>query len=85
MHLTIRLFAHLREAAAAEAVAVDVADGATVADVRAAAARAVPALAPYVARPEEGVRVAASLRFVDDDHVIGPAEDVAFIPPVGGG
>lgn len=81
MKLAVRLFAMLRDAHGADAVTVDLPEGATASDLKAAVAKASPALAPWMDR----VRVAAALAFVSDSHVLAAAEDVALIPPVSGG
>lgn len=85
MHVSIKLFATLKDLACAPVIAVEAAEGSTVADLRAAVAKAVPALAELVASAQGGVRVAAALQFVAEDHVLVPGEDLALIPPVGGG
>ena len=76
--VTVRLFAQLRDLFGGDTVAV-AAD--TVAGLRLALNALCPAAAPLLAR----CRVAVNLEFVDDDHAVTPADEVAAIPPVSGG
>ena len=76
--VTVRLFAQLRDLFGGDAVAV-AAD--TVAGLRGALTALQPAAAPLLGR----CRVAVNLEFVDDDHAVTPADEVALIPPVSGG
>ncbi len=76
--VTVRLFAQLRDLFGGDTVAV-AAD--TVAGLRLALNALRPAAAPLLAR----CRVAVNLEFVDDDHAVTPADEVAVIPPVSGG
>lgn len=77
----VRLFASHREAAGKASAEVDLADGATVADLRRALAQALPALAS-VELP--GV-FAVNGSFAPDSARIRPGDDVALFPPVSGG
>ncbi|MBA4063957.1 MAG: molybdopterin converting factor subunit 1 [Isosphaera sp.] len=77
----VLLFAAARDLAAADAVAVELPAGATVADLRAALAARVPGLAPLLRRSS----VAVNHDFAEDDRVIAPADELAVIPPVSGG
>ncbi len=81
---TVLLFAHPRElAGGAASVLLELAPGASVADARAALARAHPALAPALAT----ARLAAGDALVDaanERDTPCPAE-LALIPPVSGG
>ena len=79
--LPVLLFAAARDLAGAESAAVELPAGATVADLRAELARRFPALASLLAKSA----VAVNHDFADDTHVIGPADEVAVIPPVSGG
>jgi molybdopterin converting factor subunit 1 len=81
VHVTIRLFARLRELAGASELTREVADGSTALDVWNALAREFPRLADYttavsVAVNEEYARLGASVR---------DGDDIAFLPPVSGG
>lgn len=81
MTLTVHLFAAARDLAGAAAVPVDLPTAATVADLRAALAARVPALAALLARSA----VAVDHDFADDAHVLTATAEVAVIPPVSGG
>ena len=76
--VTVRLFAQLRDLFGSDTVAVE---ARTVAGLRESLAASHPAAAPLLAR----CRVAVNLEFVDDDHAVTPADEVAVIPPVSGG
>ena len=81
MHVTVRLFARLRELAGASELRRDVADGSTALDVWNGLSAEFPALAGYtraisVAVNEEYARLSAPVR---------DGDEVAFLPPVSGG
>jgi len=80
MTLTVKLFARARDLAGAT-VDVDVADGASVAALRAALAAARPALAGFLSR----CAVAVNGEYAADGHAVGPGDEVAVLPPVSGG
>lgn len=81
MTVVVRLFARAREVAGTDSMAVDVADGASVANIRAALVARIPAAAELIARSAVGVNG----EYADDEHVVGPADEIALIPPVSGG
>jgi molybdopterin converting factor subunit 1 len=81
MKVRVLLFAAGRELAGAAEVEIDLASGATVAELRRALARRVPALEPLLAHS----RFAVDADFVTDDTPLAPADEVACIPPVSGG
>ena len=76
--VTVRLFAQMRDLFGGESVAVE---ARTVLGLRLALIALHPAAAPLLTR----CRVAVNLAFVDDDHAMTPADEVAVIPPVSGG
>ena len=81
MHVTIRLFARLRELAGAPELRREVPDGSTAQDVWNALAAEFPALVDYtkaisVAVNEDYARLTARVR---------DGDDIAFLPPVSGG
>jgi molybdenum cofactor biosynthesis protein MoaC/molybdopterin converting factor subunit 1 len=82
MQVELRLFAMLRERAGRESVALELPDGATVADALAAAARE-PGLEELL--PDLPVRVAVNREYASDDAPIAPGDELALIPPVSGG
>lgn len=79
--LTVRLFALIREKVGREAIALEVPAGTTVGELGARLREAEPAVAPYL----EASRVAVNLAFAPKDQVLAAGDDVALIPPVGGG
>ena len=81
MEIEVRLFGGLAEHAGNARTRVEVADDATVADLRAALATAHPSLAPLLPR----VNVAVDLEVVRDGHALAGAREVAVLPPVAGG
>ena len=81
MHVTIRLFARLRELAGGPELTRELPDGATASDAWQALAVEFPALADYTrivscAVNEEYARLTATLK---------DGDEVAFLPPVSGG
>lgn len=81
MNLQVKLFAALREHAGAERLQLDVPDGTTADGLKRLVRGVEPALAPYL----EATRVAVNLAFALPDQVLQAGDDVALIPPVGGG
>jgi molybdopterin synthase catalytic subunit len=77
----VLLFGPAREAAGSDRVPVRVDGPATAAVVLAALERAHPALASLLPR----TRVAVNRRYVDADSPVAPGDEIAVIPPVGGG
>jgi molybdopterin converting factor subunit 1 len=80
MIVTIHLFALPRELVGPSAE-VDMPDGATVAQLRAALALRYPVLDPLLAYSA----IAVNHDFADDSRVIFRGDEVAVIPPVSGG
>ncbi|MHC4960286.1 MAG: MoaD/ThiS family protein [Planctomycetota bacterium] len=78
MSVTVRLWAGVKEAAGQAELSVD---GATVAEVRAALAAAVPAVAERLAY----CRYALDDTFVAEDAAVADGATVDVIPPVSGG
>lgn len=81
MTLRVRLFARARDLAGADVISVDLAPGATVADLRSRLAAQCPALAALLARSA----FAVDNEFVADHLALGPEAEVALLPPVSGG
>jgi molybdopterin synthase catalytic subunit len=77
----VLLFAGLRERAGRETIEVDLAAGATAADLLAEIERSHPDWSDRLG----ACRVAAGQEFVDAGHVLNPGEEIALIPPVSGG
>lgn len=80
MTVTVRLFARLRELAAADALTVDV-ETPTVAGVRAAVAARLPVGRELIARSA----VAVNGEYAAETQTVTGADEVALIPPVSGG
>ncbi|MFA9443795.1 molybdenum cofactor biosynthesis protein MoaE [Egicoccus sp. AB-alg6-2] len=81
VEVEVRLFGGLAEHAGGARTRVEVADDATVADLRPALAAKHPALAPLLAR----VNVAVDLEVAGEDRSLAGAREVAVLPPVAGG
>lgn len=77
----VRLFGPAREAAGSGRAGVEVEPGATAADVVRALAGRFPALEPLLPR----ARVAVNLAYVDASTPVEEGDEVAILPPVGGG
>ena len=81
MDVTVRLFASLREHAGTGTLALDLADGATVADaiaeLRGGALAGLPENAPFV--------TAVAREYVKPDHALVQGDELALVPPVSGG
>jgi molybdopterin synthase catalytic subunit len=81
LRVDIRLFAVARQRAGRDSLGVDLAEGATVADLKRALADASPALAPIV----PALLIAIDNEYAPDGSPIPPGARVAAIPPVSGG
>lgn len=74
VELTVRVFAGLRARFGGERVTVELPDRATAADLLAA-----------LGLPERSCIVAVERTYVEGDHRLDPATEIALIPPVSGG
>jgi MoaE-MoaD fusion protein len=81
VRVEVRLFGGLAGRVGSSRIGVELADGATVADLRRAIADAHPSLAPLLAR----TNVAVDLEVARDDRPLADAREVALLPPVAGG
>jgi MoaE-MoaD fusion protein len=81
VRIEVRLFGGLAERAGASRTTVEVADDATVADLRRAVAAAHPEIAPLLDR----VNVAVDLEVARADQPLAGAREFALLPPVAGG
>jgi molybdopterin converting factor subunit 1 len=77
----VKLFAIARQVVGAETVEVDVADGATVGELR----RTLVSTYPALARTMPLMMVAVAAEYATDQTVINAQDEVALIPPVSGG
>jgi molybdopterin converting factor subunit 1 len=81
MIVRVKLFAVAKQTAGADAIDLEVADQATVADVRRALVAAVPALSPAA----KFLLFAVDAEYAADQTVVSAKSEVACIPPVSGG
>jgi molybdopterin synthase catalytic subunit len=82
MHISVRLFAVLKDRAGTDRVELDLAgDSATLIQLKEAIAQRVPAIAPLLSQ----VRVAINEELAAAGALISEKDDVALIPPVSGG
>jgi molybdopterin converting factor subunit 1 len=81
MKVHVRAFAGLVAMIGAREIEVEVRDGATVADVRAAVAAAYPQVEAML----RNVVCAVGEEYVEDEYVVREGDVVALIPPVSGG
>jgi molybdopterin converting factor subunit 1 len=81
MKIVVRFFARARDLAGAAAMTVELADGATVGDLRRRLATDHPALANLLERSA----FAVNDEFADNDLTFPPDAEVALLPPVSGG
>ena len=81
MKVRVQFFAQLRDLAAAEELIVDLAKGASVADLLEKIYAKVPALRSR----DKSILVGAGLEFVDRNYKLTPGEEISIMPPVQGG
>ena len=79
--VSVRLFGPAREAVGADAIDLALPERATAAEALAALAAAYPALVALLPR----TRVAVNLAYVDPGTRLEPGDEIAIVPPVGGG
>jgi len=81
VHVTVRLFARLRELAGASELPREVPDGGTALDVWNGLTREFPALADYT----KAISVAVNEEYSRLTVSVHDGDDIAFLPPVSGG
>jgi molybdopterin converting factor subunit 1 len=81
MTVTIKLFAAAREMIGAEAVSLELPEGATIADSKRTLTQMFPRIAGLLSRSV----VARNQDYALDTDVIEPGDELAVIPPVSGG
>ena len=81
MKVSVKLFARAKELAGSATLAVELREGATVADLRAALTGVNPALAAFLPR----CTVAVNDEVADDDATLSEGAELAVLPPVSGG
>jgi len=77
----VRLFAGLHDVVGRREVELELAEGASVADLRDELARRYPAVVPLMST----LVCAVNEEYVANDHRLSPEDEVALIPPVSGG
>jgi molybdopterin converting factor subunit 1 len=81
MHVTVRLFARLRDLTGAAELARDLPEGATAAAAWDALTREFPALTAYTA----SVSCAVNEEYARTSQALKDGDEIAFLPPVSGG
>ena len=81
MKLEVKLFAVAKEAAGRDVLIVEIEPGATVADLRTALIKQIPALKGAM----DHVRFAVNQDYADERMPLLPDSEIACIPPVSGG
>src|SRR3990170_3904948 len=81
MNVNVRLFAGLHDLLGQREIRIELADNATVAELRRELARRYPVVTPYLPT----LICAVDEEYVDTEHLLKDGDDVAIIPPVSGG
>jgi molybdopterin converting factor subunit 1 len=81
MHVTVRLFALIREKAGTDCLALNLADGAVVEQAIEVVRQQHPVLEPYL----DNLRFSLRMDFVEADTALRDGDEVVLIPPVSGG
>lgn len=81
MNIEVKLFAAARQAANQEMLEVEIAEGATVQQLKAELGRQFPPLKSML----DHLLVAIDTEYAGADQVLQAGQDIALIPPVSGG
>jgi len=81
MKVRVQFFAQLRDLATAQELIVDLAKGASVAELL----EKIYAKAPALRSRDKSILVGAGLEFVDRNYKLTPGEEISIMPPVQGG
>jgi molybdopterin converting factor subunit 1 len=81
MNVRVKLFAVAKELAGCDELTIDLPQGATVGDLRAA----VMSTSPMLARIVPHALWAVGVKYANDDTPLNEQSEVALIPPVSGG
>ncbi|HTM54045.1 MAG TPA: MoaD/ThiS family protein [Pirellulales bacterium] len=81
MKVRVRLFAVARELSSCDSLEIELPEGSTIGDLRAAVAKRVPAIQEIL----PGVMFAIGTSYASNKTPLEPDAEVACIPPVSGG
>ena len=81
MHITVKLFALMREKAGTDTVSLEVPEGANLTQAVAALVRQYPVLEPYMRQ----YTLCLTYGFCRSGTILAPGDELALIPPVSGG
>lgn len=81
MKVSVRLFAVAKQIAASDLVTLELAENATLGDVRMELLDRFPALQPLA----EHIRFSINANYAQDEEAVTEKDEVACIPPVSGG
>jgi sulfur-carrier protein len=81
MRVTVKMFAAAREAVGASEITIEVADGATVTDLR----RAMKADYPQLSALVDRAMFAINAIYANNEVLLSTGSEIACIPPVSGG
>ena len=81
MTVHVQLFSHLRDAAGASELDLELPDGAAVSDLLTALYERTPPLRAW----DSSILVGSGVEFVDREHALQHGEELAIMPPVQGG
>jgi molybdopterin converting factor small subunit len=81
MKVHVQFFSHLKDAARASELHLEIPDGARIADLLEELYLRAPALRAW----DNSILIGAGVEFVGRDYVLQPNEEIAIMPPVQGG
>ncbi len=81
MHITVKLFALMREHVGTDTIDLALSDGVDIGQALAALRHQYPALEPYL----DNVRLSLHMEFVEAETILHAGDELALIPPVSGG
>ncbi len=81
MNIKVKLFAAARQAANQETLSIEIAEGATVQQLKAELGQQFPGLKTML----DHLLVAIDTEYAGEDQVLQAGQDIALIPPVSGG
>ncbi|MGQ4807700.1 hypothetical protein NKDENANG_01055 [Candidatus Entotheonellaceae bacterium PAL068K] len=81
MHITVKLFALMRENVGTDTIDLVLPEGVDIAQALAVLQHQYPVLEPYL----DNVRLSLHMEFVDAEMILHTGDELALIPPVSGG